>query len=152
MNNEINSINISEEFTIAVCGPVDAGKSTIIGVLTSGELDNGKGFARNKVLIHPHEKESGRTSNITFNPLIYKINGDTITHYIFNELRNKKSSPVKKQVINIFNKDNDDEKNIERERIVSFVDLAGHEKYLKTTVFGVSGLFPNYGLIVRPTC
>ena len=63
-------------------------------------------------------------------------------------MRNKKSSPVKKQVINIFNKDNDEEKNIERERIVSFVDLAGHEKYLKTTVFGVSGLFPNYGLII----
>ena len=148
MNNEINSININEEFTIAVCGPVDAGKSTIIGVLTSGELDNGKGLARNKVLIHPHEKESGRTSNITFNPLIYKINGDKIIHYVFNELRNKKNLPVKKQEMKIFDKDNDTEENVERKRIVSFVDLAGHEKYLKTTVFGVSGLFPNYGLII----
>ena len=33
-------------------------------------------------------------------------------------------------------------------RIVSFVDLAGHEKYLKTTVYGVSGIFPNYGMIM----
>ena len=29
----------------------------------------------------------------------------------------------------------------ERERITSFVDLAGHEKYLKTTVYGITGLF-----------
>ena len=46
MNNKIK-----EECTIAVCGPVDAGKSSLIGVLTSGELDDGRGFARNKVLI-----------------------------------------------------------------------------------------------------
>ena len=73
-----NNSDINEELTIAVCGPVDAGKSTIIGVLTSGELDNGKGLARNKVLIHPHEIESGRTSNITFNPLIYNISNNRL--------------------------------------------------------------------------
>ena len=143
MNDEVDSTNSSEEITIAVCGPVDAGKSTIIGVLTSGELDNGKGYARNKVLIHPHEIESGRTSNITFNPLIYKIDDNKLIHYVFNEFRNKKNSPVKKQEIKL-DKSND----TNRKRIVSFVDLAGHEKYLKTTVFGVSGLFPNYGLII----
>tara|TARA_E500000178_G_C17035653_1_gene763222 strand:- start:641 stop:2047 length:1407 start_codon:yes stop_codon:yes gene_type:complete len=143
MNDGVDSTNNSEEITIAVCGPVDAGKSTIIGVLTSGELDNGKGYARNKVLIHPHEIESGRTSNITFNPLIYKINDNKLIHYVFNDFRNKKNSPVKKQEIEL---DKSNDKN--RKRIVSFVDLAGHEKYLKTTVFGVSGLFPNYGLII----
>ena len=67
-------MNSTEECTFAVCGPVDAGKSSLIGVLTSGELDNGRGHARNKILKHPHEIESGRTSNITFNPLIYKKN------------------------------------------------------------------------------
>ena len=30
------------ENIIAVCGPVDAGKSSLIGVLTTGELDDGK--------------------------------------------------------------------------------------------------------------
>jgi GTPase len=33
-------------------------------------------------------------------------------------------------------------------KVVSFVDLAGHEKYLKTTIFGVTGLFPDYGIVV----
>ena len=34
------------------------------------------------------------------------------------------------------------------EKIISFIDLAGHEKYLKTTVYGVTGLFPDYGIVV----
>jgi elongation factor 1-alpha len=33
-------------------------------------------------------------------------------------------------------------------KVVSFIDLAGHEKYLKTTIFGVTGLFPDYGIVV----
>ena len=34
------------EIRVAVVGNVDAGKSTLLGVLTHGELDNGRGFAR----------------------------------------------------------------------------------------------------------
>ena len=66
-------IEHKEECTFAVCGPVDAGKSSLIGVLTSGELDDGRGFAREKILKHQHELESGRTSNITFNPIIFVL-------------------------------------------------------------------------------
>ena len=65
-------IKNKNESVIAVCGPVDAGKSSLIGVLTSGELDDGRGKSRNKILKHKHELETGRTSNITFNPLKYK--------------------------------------------------------------------------------
>jgi len=43
---------------------VDAGKSTLLGVLTHGELDNGRGFARQKLFRHKHEMESGRTSSV----------------------------------------------------------------------------------------
>ena len=28
------------------------------------------------------------------------------------------------------------------------MDLAGHEKYMRTTVFGVTGMFPDYGILV----
>ena len=31
---------------------------------------------------------------------------------------------------------------------MTFVDLAGHEKYLKTTVFGLTGHLPDFCLIV----
>lgn len=33
-------------------------------------------------------------------------------------------------------------------KVVSLNDLCGHEKYLKTTMYGLSGLFPHYGMVV----
>jgi len=127
---------LREECTIAVCGPVDAGKSSLIGVLTSGELDDGRGFARNKVLIHPHEIESGRTSHITYNPLIYtKKDNNTFT------LLNHKEGKLVLDIKTKFDTKWDS-------KITSFIDLAGHEKYLKTTIFGVTGMFPDYGIVV----
>ena len=33
-------------------------------------------------------------------------------------------------------------------RIVTFLDLCGHEKYLKTTMFGLVGLMPDYSMII----
>ena len=126
--------DIKEECTIAVCGPVDAGKSSLIGVLTSGELDDGRGKSRKKILKHKHEIDSGRTSNITLNPLVYKWNKDNL----FLCTSDKKKEIVK---INIKQNKNND-------KIITLIDLAGHEKYLKTTVYGVTGLFPDYGLVV----
>jgi len=129
---------ISENM-IAVCGPVDAGKSSLIGVLTTGELDDGRGCARNKILIHPHEIQSGRTSNITLNPIIYKNIDNTI--YLSSVLNpNKKKNIVNKKLFT--STDNLSKK------IISFIDLAGHEKYMRTTVFGVTGMFPDYGILV----
>ena len=34
------------------------------------------------------------------------------------------------------------------EKTVTFVDLCGHERYLKTTIFGLTGLLPDYGLVI----
>jgi len=51
-------------FSVAVVGNVDAGKSTLLGVLTHGELDNGRGTARLKLFRHKHEIETGRTSSV----------------------------------------------------------------------------------------
>lgn len=50
----------SEQIRVAVVGNVDAGKSTLLGVLTHGALDDGRGFARQKLFRHKHEMESGR--------------------------------------------------------------------------------------------
>ena len=56
--------NICFVVRVAVVGNVDAGKSTLLGVLTHGELDNGRGTARQKLFRHKHEMESGRTSSV----------------------------------------------------------------------------------------
>tara|TARA_B110000208_G_C11798906_1_gene440936 strand:- start:5774 stop:6976 length:1203 start_codon:yes stop_codon:yes gene_type:complete len=35
-----------------------------------------------------------------------------------------------------------------KDKIYTLVDLAGHEKYLKTTMYGLTGMFIDYGIIV----
>lgn len=50
---------------VAAIGDVDSGKTTLIGVLSTGTLDNGKGIKRLEVFRHVHEVAHGRTSSIT---------------------------------------------------------------------------------------
>jgi GTPase len=33
-------------------------------------------------------------------------------------------------------------------QVITFLDLAGHEKYLKTTVFGMTGCAPDYVMLI----
>ena len=130
--------NKYDELMIAVCGNVDAGKSSLIGVLSSGKLDDGRGSARQKILMHHHEKETGRTSNISLNPILYKNFSNKI--YLCNyQDKNKRLEEI--QI-------NKSDSEINKSKIILFVDLAGHEKYLKTTVYGLTGTFPNYGIVV----
>ena len=49
---------------VATIGNVDSGKSTIVGVLTKNELDDGRGSIRQEVFNFKQEKDSGRTSSI----------------------------------------------------------------------------------------
>ena len=93
------------EVRIASIGNVDSAKTTTISVLTNKLLDNGRGSARSKILKHPHEQSSGRTSSITQTYI-------ETPHNIF-----------------------------------GFIDLAGHEKYLKTTLSGLNGCYIDYAMI-----
>jgi len=96
-----------KEVCVVTVGSVDSGKSTFIGACISGQTDDGKGYLRNLVAKHAHEKESGKTSDISIR---------TIKHDYDKEL--------------------------------VMVDLCGHEKYLKTTIFGLTGYFPDYGVLI----
>ena len=101
------------EIRIGTCGQVDTGKSTLLGILTNPqneekvkELDDGRGLARKRIFKHQHEKDTGRTSSITYCYTKLKNNGFT------------------------------------------FVDLAGHEKYLSTTMTGISGGVLDYIMVL----
>ena len=61
-----SSLAVREEndIRIAVIGNVDSGKSTLVGVLTKGIMDDGRGSARMKVFNFGHEAQNGRTSSI----------------------------------------------------------------------------------------
>ena len=118
-----------KEVRVAVIGNVDSGKSTLIGVLTKGALDNGRGSARSNVFRHRHEIESGRTSSVSQQVLGFSNTGE-ITNY-------KSLRPA-----------NDKEIVSEASKLVTFLDLAGHEAYLKTTIFGMVGGFIDYGMLL----
>lgn len=111
------------EIRIGVIGSVDSGKSTITGVLTNNMLDDGRGKARSSILKHPHEKETGRTSSISQHFLKLKT-----------DIKNDESGGDKSVI------DND--------KIINFVDLAGHEKYLKTTINGIKRCLIDYSCVV----
>lgn len=49
----------SLELRVAVMGMENSGKSTMLGVLTQGELDDGHGMARLNMFRHLHEIQTG---------------------------------------------------------------------------------------------
>lgn len=100
-----------KELRIGVLGSVDAGKSTLTGVLSTGNLDDGRGLMRANILKHPHEKESGRTSDVSQK------------HIMVNDIYGEN-------------------------RVVGLIDLAGHEKYLRTTISGINRCSIDYAMII----
>jgi GTPase len=127
----IREINENKYIDIKVCitGGVDGGKSTLIGTLVTGQLDNGRGLARSHVFNYIHELKTGRTSSITHQILGFDYNGEVVNN----------QSLTKLSWYDIVNKSS---------KIISFFDLCGHEKYLKTTILGLSSSFPDICVIV----
>ncbi|KAK5282372.1 hypothetical protein LTR40_003402 [Exophiala xenobiotica] len=118
------------ETRIAVVGNVDAGKSTMLGVLVKGNLDDGRGKARVNLFRHKHEIESGRTSSVGMEIMGFDTHGDVVTS----------SVPGRKLTWA--------EIGTRSAKVITFTDLAGHEKYLRTTVFGLLSSEPNYCLLM----
>lgn len=118
------------ETRIAVVGNVDAGKSTMLGVLVKGNLDDGRGKARVNLFRHKHELESGRTSSVGMEIMGFDTRGDIVASNV----------PGRKLTWN--------EIGMRSAKVISFTDLAGHERYLRTTVFGLLSSSPNYCLLM----
>lgn len=117
------------EVRLAVLGGADAGKSTLLGVLTQGEYDNGRGRARLNMFRHMHEIQSGRTSCISHETLGFDAEGNVI-NYKYNEMMTSEEISDRST------------------KLVTFMDLAGHRRYLKTTVQALSGYSPHYAMLV----
>lgn len=126
-----DATNVEEmgEIRIAVVGNVDAGKSTMLGVLVKGGLDDGRGRARVNLFRHKHEIESGRTSSVGLEIMGFDSRGEIVSNAQGRKLSweeiGKRSA-----------------------KVISFSDLAGHERYLRTTVFGMLSSSPNYCLLM----
>ena len=73
------------ENKIVIVGPAQAGKSTLIGCLSHGMLDDAHGSARLTTFRHKHEIISGRTSTATTMDLIgFDEDGNTLDYSSIN--------------------------------------------------------------------
>jgi len=126
-NHENNYVGLR----IAVAGNVDAGKSTTVGVLTQGINDDGNGMARQHVFNFKHEIETGRTTSVAQEILGFDSKGEVV-----NEKLRKLKAPSWPDIVK------------ESSKICTFYDMAGHEKYFNTTIRGISGIYPDYCLIM----
>lgn len=58
---------------------VDAGKSSLLGVLVKNDLDDGRGRARVNLFRHKHEMETGRTSSVGMEIMGFDSLGKVVT-------------------------------------------------------------------------
>lgn len=101
----------------------------MLGVLTQGELDNGRGSARLNMFRHRHEIQSGRTSCISHEALGFDTQGNVINQ----------------AALDIMTAEEVSEKS---SKLVTFMDLAGHRRYLKTTIQALTGYSPHFSIVV----
>eukprot|EP01130_Rhizamoeba_saxonica_P004485 TRINITY_DN1830_c0_g1_i1.p1 TRINITY_DN1830_c0_g1~~TRINITY_DN1830_c0_g1_i1.p1 ORF type:complete len:546 (-),score=104.10 TRINITY_DN1830_c0_g1_i1:931-2403(-) len=114
---------------ISVAGGVDSGKSTLVGVLTECDLDDGHGLARLSCFNHQHELNTGRTSSLGIQILGFDSKGKCVND------------------TSLYDMDWGDI--IEDSyKVISFYDLPGHQKYIKTIVSGMTSCIPDYCFIL----
>jgi GTPase len=115
---------------VAVAGSVDSGKTSFLGTITTGILDDGRGSARTSIFNYEHEVRTGRTSSVAHHILGFDKEGD-IVNYSGTLGRMTWPEIVKRS-----------------SKIISLYDTAGHEKYLKTTIRGLASAEPDLCLII----
>lgn len=93
-------------------------------------MDDGRGLSRKAIFRHKHEEESGRTSSVATAYMGFDEAGEQIL--------SKRAGKLIPWV---------ELAKVARKRI-QLIDLAGHEKYLKTTVFGLTGMQPDIVVVV----
>ena len=121
---------LKNEINIGVLGEEGAGKSTLIGVLINGKLDDGNGSARLFVLKHKHEKICGKTSSFSHQILGFDEKGE-LTNY---------GGLQQPSLVQIVSKST---------KIINFYDMAGSTKtFNRTTLTTLSNEYLDYLLFV----
>lgn len=111
-----------------VVGPAQAGKSTLIGVLSQGMLDDGRGSARLTTFKHKHEIISGRTSTAS----AFDIFGFSENGKVWDYSRIESAEEMCKR----------------SKYLVTLIDVAGMQRYKKTLIHGLEFTNPDGAIIV----
>ncbi|RLE77259.1 MAG: GTP-binding protein [Thermoprotei archaeon] len=117
-----------EEVCVIAVGNVDAGKTTLIASLVTGECDDGSGRLLPYVSRFPHEVKYGRTSSVARVLLGFSADGNVVNHVL----------PP------------DDEAEVARHssKAIRFIDIGGHERYLRTAARGFMSSLADYAMYV----
>ncbi|KAI1401029.1 hypothetical protein F4819DRAFT_459431 [Hypoxylon fuscum] len=124
--------SITEQLRVSLIGPTTSGKTTLLGTLSNGTLDNGRGSSRINLLRHRHEVASGRTSSIAQELIGYE--GQRIFNYNIDNI----------------NEWPDIHDRAENGRLVFLLDSAGHPRYQRTTLRALVGWAPHWTLLCIP--
>ncbi|KAL2270076.1 hypothetical protein VTJ83DRAFT_2260 [Remersonia thermophila] len=116
----------TDQLRVTLTGPTTSGKSTLLGTLSTGSLDNGRGKGRLTLLKHLHEVASGVTSSVA----------QELVGYHDNNIINYAHGSVESWIdIHDFTKDG---------RLVYLLDSAGHPRYRRTILRGLIGWAPHW--------
>ncbi|CAI7657973.1 unnamed protein product [Penicillium glandicola] len=125
----------TEQIRISLAGPSTAGKSSLLGALTSSTLDNGRGKSRLSLLKHRHEISSGITSSVAQELIGYT---DEVPPTVINYASG-----------NVTGWD-DIHATSKGGRLAFVSDLPGSVRYLKSTLRGLVGWAPHYVMLCIP--
>lgn len=129
----------TEQIRVSITGPSTAGKSSLLGTLTTSLLDNGRGKSRLSLLKHRHEISSGITSSVA------------------QELIGYADTPLPPRGVDVINYASgnvaawDDIHAASGDGRLAFVsDLPGLVRYSKSTLRGLISWAPHYVMLCIP--
>jgi GTPase len=125
------------ETKIGIAGNVDCGKSSLLGVLVSGQYDNGRGKARITIMKHKHEQETGRTSSVSQEIVGFNTAGELVNEKLAGKTPGRTGERIEWSSI-VRNSS----------KIITFFDLAGHLDYLSQTITGITSNELDYVIVV----
>ncbi|KKK19478.1 hypothetical protein AOCH_006498 [Aspergillus ochraceoroseus] len=129
----------TDQVRVSIVGPNTAGKSSLLGTLTSSVLDNGRGTSRLGLLKHRHEISSGVTSSVAHELIGYTADS---------------SSNDGVDVINYASGNvaawDDIHAASEGGRLAFVSDLPGSVRFLKSTLRGMISWAPHYVFMCIP--
>ncbi|KAF4949602.1 hypothetical protein FGADI_8798 [Fusarium gaditjirri] len=120
------------QLRVTFTGPTTSGKSSLLGTLSTGTLDNGRGNSRLSLLKHRHEVATGVTSSIAQELIGYK--DQSILNYSHGNIESW---------VDIHDCS-------EGGRLVFVSDSAGHPRYRRTVLRGLMNWAPHWIILCLP--